>query len=317
MKKDKSEIRSSKFETNSKFKGSKFKTFRTFEFWKFGFVSDSGFRHSSLAVLVAAVMTLLTGCPAPLKIEEPLCAGKATTKEAVAVLRQKQAQQLSLRAAVHCDIEIANPQGKPNRENFDGKMVFAGPDNLRIGGDKFGPIQIGANAEEFWFYVKPVQDTARWGRKKDIPLCVEKLGFNPSYLAEALGQIDLRQDWVLVQQPGFDILVGPGSGGVKKIYINCCSYEVERIEYADIMGRLIASVDLSDRVDVPQVGRVPRMIEMRHFRSAQTDLILRLRLSGISFFAQPQTQTKLFDRPQPKGYGSVYRWTENCEFVAD
>jgi hypothetical protein len=279
---------------------------------------DFKFHISNFAIFIAAVVQIMVaGCGPQIKTEEPLCAGKATTKVAVAALWQKQPQQLSLQAAVHCDIEIANPQGKPSKENFDGKMVFVAPNNLRIGGDKFGPIQIGANAEEFWFYVKPGLNTARWGKRKDIPSCVEKLGFNPSYLAEALGQIDLRRDWVLVQQPGFDILVGPGSGSVKKIYINCCSYEVERIEYGDIMGRLIASVDLSDRVDVPQVGRVPRMIEMRHFRSAQTDMILRLRLSGISFFAQPQTQTKLFDRPQPKGYGSVYRWTENCEFVAD
>jgi hypothetical protein len=278
---------------------------------------QSSIVHRQFLLFCVFMIAVLTGCQPQMQKEEPLCAGKATAAEAITTLRQKQAAQLSLQAAVHCDIEIANPQGKPNNENFDGKMVFVGPDKLRIGGDKFGPIQIGANAEEFWFYVKPGLDTARWGKKKDIPSCIEKLGFNPSYLAEALGQIDLRRDWILVQQPGFDILVGPGSGGVKKIYINCCSYEVERIEYGDIMGRLIVSVDLSDRVDVPQAGRVPRMIEMRHFRSAQTDLILRLRLSGISFFALKETQTKLFDRPQPKGYGAVYRWTENCEFVAD
>jgi hypothetical protein len=269
------------------------------------------------SLLFCVIMLLFSGCGPGRVKEEPLCAGKATAAEAVAALRQKQALQLSLRAAVHCDIEIANPEGKPGKENFDGKMVFVGPDNLRIGGDKFGPIQIGANAEEFWFYVKPGLDTARWGETKNVPACTEKLGFNPCYLAEALGQIDLDRDWTLMQQPGFDILVAPDIGGVKKVYINCCSYEVERIEYCDIMGRLVASADLGDRKDVPQVGRVPRMIELRHFRSSRTDLILRLRLSGITFFSPPQTQKKLFDRPSPKGYGSVYRWTENCEFVAD
>jgi len=85
---------------------------------------------------------------------------------------------------------------------------------------------------------------------------------------------------------------------------------VERIEYCDVMGRLVASADLSDYRDVPKTGMIPRMIELRHFRSARTDLILRLRLSGMSYFTPSAKQTKLFSRPSSKGYGSVYRWTE-------
>jgi hypothetical protein len=284
---------------------------------------DCLYRQSSIVnrqfpmLYVAAILTLLAGCQPAIKVEEPICAGKATAAEAVAALRQKQVERLSLRAGVHCVMELSNPQGKPDKQDFDGKMVFVGPDNLRIGGDKFGPIQIGVNENEFWFYVKPGLNTAWWGEKKDVPSCVEKLGFNPFYLAEALGQIDLNRDWTLMQQPGFDILVAPDIGGIKKVYVNCCTYRVERIEYCDVMGRLIASADLSDYQDVPKTGMIPRMIELRHFRSARTDSILRLRLSGISFFAPPETQKKLFSRPSPKGYESVYRWAGNCEFIAD
>ncbi|MBM4103958.1 MAG: hypothetical protein FJ263_07890 [Planctomycetes bacterium] len=288
----KSEIRKTKFETNSKF-----------EYSKFG--------------LTVVLLFVLAGCGPKQVKEEKLCAGKATAAEVVAALRQSQAESLSLQARIHCVIEIPNPQGKSEKQDFDGKIFFISPGNLCIAGEKFGRIRIGVNDKEFWVYVKPGQDTAWWGEKKDVPSCVEKLGFNPFYLAEALGQIDLNRDWTLMQQPGFDILVSPDAGGIKKVYVNCCTYRVERIEYCDVMGRLMAAADLSDYKDVPKVGMIPRMIELGHFRSAQPDLILQLRLSGISFFAPTEAQKKLFDRPSPKGYASVYHWTGNCEFVAE
>jgi hypothetical protein len=270
-----------------------------------------------LILCVLAIMAVLTGCQPQMKTEEKLCDGKATAAEAVAALRAKQVGLLSLQAAISCVMELPNPQGKADKQDFNGKMVFVGPDNLRIGGDKFGPILIGANATEFWFYVKPGLDTAWWGEKKNVPSCAGKLGVNPFYLAEALGQIDLNRDWTLIQQPGFDILSTPDVGGTKKVYINCCTYQIERIEYCDIMGNLSTSADLSDYKDVPNVGLVPQGIELRHFRSARTDSIVRLRLSGISSFTPKPAQQKLFERPLPKGYKTVYRWTPNCEFAAD
>jgi hypothetical protein len=276
------------------------------------------FHISYFTLFIAAVIQLMVaGCGPQIQKEEPLCAGKATVTEAVAALKQKQTGPLSIQAGIHCDIEITNPQSDPINENFDGKMVFMGPDNLRIGGSKFGPIQIGANTKEFWFYVKPGLDTAKWGEKKYISSCSGKLGFNPCYLAEALGQIDLNRDWTLRQDPGVDILTAAEADGIKKVYLNCCSYQVERIEYCDIYGNLVASADLSDYRDIPKVGCVPRVIELRHFRSARIDSFVRLRLSNISAFVLPVAQQKYFERPLPRGYKSVYRLAENCEFVVE
>ena len=323
MKKVKSEIRSTKFETKPKFEYLKFKTFLEIEFWRFEFVStdrcpveDFGFRISSFAILIAAIvfpLVIIAGCTPGQRVEEPICAGKAAAAEAIAALRQKQPTSLSFRATVDCVMEFADAP----RETFDGQLRFVAPDRLYLGGDKFGPIRIGTNEDEFWVYIKPGADTAWWGKRKDVWPCAEKLGLNLFHLAEVLGQIDLNQDWTLMQQPGFDILVAPDIGGIRKVYINCCTYRVERIEYCDVLGKLIASADMSDYRDVPQVGAIPRMIELRHFRSAKADSILRLKLSGISFFSPTPAQQRLFERPEPKGYKSVYQWTESCEFVAD
>jgi hypothetical protein len=51
-------------------------------------------------------------------------------------------------------------------------------DKLYIGGEKFGPIRIGANPETFWMYVK-----RHWLRRGTVraEMCAvsEKIGFNP------------------------------------------------------------------------------------------------------------------------------------------
>jgi outer membrane murein-binding lipoprotein Lpp len=281
------------------------------------FFHQSSILNHQFLICAVAVVLVLGGCASQQKVEEPICEGKATAAEAVAALRQKQAAPLSLQAGIHCVMEFSNSKGQADKQDFDGKLFFISPGNLCIAGEKFGRIRIGADDKEFWVYVKPGLDTAWWGKKQDVPSCVEKLGFNPFYLAEALGQIDLSQDWTLMQQPGFDILVAPDVSGIKKVYINCCTYRVERIEYCDVLGRLIASADLSDYWDSPDMGAVPKLIELRHFRSARTDFVLRLKLSGLSRFSPTPAQQRLFERPDPKGHKSVYRWTENCEFIAD
>jgi hypothetical protein len=269
------------------------------------------------SVFSVLAMMALTGCQPQMQKEEPLCAGKETVAEAVAALRAKQTGPLSIQAGIHCVMELPKPEGKPEIQDFNGKMIFVGPDNLRIGGDKFGPILIGANATEFWFYVKPGLDTAWWGEKKNIPSCTGKLGFNPFYLAEALGQINLDRDWTLRQDPGVDILTTQEADGIKKVYLNCCTYQIDRIEYCDTYGNLVASADLSDYRDVPNAGSIPQAIELRHFRSGRTGSVVRLRLSGISPFTPKPTQQKLFERPVPKGYKTVYRWTPECEFIIE
>src|SRR5512137_206378 len=96
-----------------------------------------------IVLCAAAALILLTGCQPQMKSPELICPGKATAAEAVAVLRQKQSGPLSLQAGIHCTMEMPSPRGKPDVQDFNGKMIFVGPDNLRIGGDKFGPILIG------------------------------------------------------------------------------------------------------------------------------------------------------------------------------
>ncbi|MEN6306355.1 MAG: hypothetical protein ABFD91_01260 [Anaerohalosphaeraceae bacterium] len=265
---------------------------------------------------LAAGLVWIGGCVPPQKPME-LCPGKATREEVIETLRARQVEMLSLRSSVSCVMEYTDSQGKSKKESFDGTLRFVGPDRVYLGGEKFGPIRIGANPETFWMYVKPGLDTAWYGPRKHVMLCPEKIGFNPFYLTDALGQIDLSLDWMLTGDPGFDVLTVVESTGIRRVYINCCSYQVERIEYCDRMGKLIASADLSNYKMIPDVGDIPGMIDLRHFRSSRMDTRLQLKLSGIAVFKPTEAQMRLFVRPEPKGFEAVYQLNEFCEFVPD
>lgn len=259
----------------------------------------------------------LGGCVPPKREPEVLCPGKATQEEVIETLRTRQALTLSLRASVSCVMEYTNGEGKPKKESFDGTLRFVGPDRVYLGGEKFGPIRIGANPETFWMYVKPGLDTAWYGPREHVLKCPEKIGFNPFYLADALGQIDLSLDWMLTSDPGFDVLTVVESTGVRRVYINCCTYRVERIEYCDTMGKLIASADLSEYKAISDVGDIPGTIDLRHFRGGRMDTRLLLKLSGVAVFKPTEAQMRLFVRPEPKGFEHVYQLTDYCEFVPE
>jgi len=270
-----------------------------------------------IGLWMAVGLVWLGGCVPPKREPELLCPGKAILEEVIDTLRARQAATLSLRSSVSCVMEFTDAQGKPKKESFDGTLRFVGPDRLYLGGEKFGPIRIGANPETFWMYVKPALDTAWYGPRRNVMLCPEKIGFNPFYLADALGQIDLSLDWLLTQDPGFDVLTVIETTGLRRVYINCCTYRIERIEYCDTLGKLIASADLSDYKTITDVGDIPSTIDLRHFRGGRMNTRLTLKLSGIAVFRPTEAQMRLFVRPEPKGFEAVYQLNEFCEFVPD
>ncbi len=264
-----------------------------------------------------------SGCGIPRHETTPLCPGKTTAAEVIAALRDKQTASLSLVCAVDCKLEFTDPDGKPKKETFGGKLFFIDPEKLCIGGEKFGPIRIGVNAEEFWMYFKPI-DTAWFGLRSNTSDCADKSGFNPSsmvYLTEAFGRIDRNADWTLTNDPGYDLLTAVNGRGVKRVYINCCTNQIERIEYCDQVRNqviLVASADLSDYKTIDGVGEVPSVIQLRHFRFGQTDTMFQLKLSAIkAFIPTAVQQEKLFVRPEPKGYEKIFRLNNQCDFIRE
>jgi len=271
--------------------------------------------------LIGAVF--LAGCAVPQYPATPLCPGKATAAEVVAVLHDKQAAPLSLVCVVDCRLEFTDPDGKSRKETFGGKLFFVDPENLCIAGEKFGPIRIGVNVAEFWMYFKPI-DTAWYGLRSNTSNCADKSGFNPSsmvYLTEAFGRIDLSADWTLTSDPGYDLLTTANGRGIKRVYVNCCTNQIERIEYCDLLRNqviLVASADLSDYKTVVGVGEVPGVIQLRHFRASQSDMMFQLKLSAMKVFVPTVVQQeKLFARPEPKGYDKIYRLNEQCDFIME
>lgn len=281
--------------------------------------------RQSVMLCIAVGLIFVIGCQPMQKSESAMvCPGKATAAEVVAALQSKQSVLLSLVGSVDCRLEFTGPDGRPENETFGGKLFFVDPEHLCIAGEKFGPIRIGVNPTEFWMYFKPAVDTAWYGHRKNTLTCGEKSGFNPAsmvYLTEAFGQIDPNSDWKLTSDPGYDVLETATSGGIKRVFVNCCTNWIERIEYCELSGTIVtlaASADLADYQMVDGVGEIPTLIQLRHFRFGQSDMMFQLKLSGVKrFVPTPIQQEKLFVRPEPKGYKKIYRLNDQCDFIRE
>jgi hypothetical protein len=278
----------------------------------------------SIFNLAGLACFLFIGCAVPRYEEPQLCPNKGTAAEVIAAMRDKQAAALSLVGTADCMLEFPGSDGKLKKESFGGKLFFVDPESLLIAGEKFGPIRIGVNPGEFWMYLKPAVDTAWYGLRKDTLKCGEKSGFNPAsmvYLTEAFGRIELNAEWKFTADPGYDVLETATDGGIKRVFVNCCTSRIERIEYCELSGNLVtlaASADLADYQAIDGVGEIPTTIQLRHFRFGQSDMMFQLKLSGVKkFVPTPIQQEKLFVRPEAKGYEKVYRLNEQCDFVRE
>lgn len=262
---------------------------------------------------------VLAGCGGNLKPAAPVCPGKNTVSEAMAVMTAGP-QTISFRASASCIIEFTDMESGHHKETFDAKMILAEPNRLTMAGDKFGPILLGVNSRQFWMYVKPGLDTGWWGDTLDAAGCGEKLGFNPMVLLEVLGRQDTSGDWQLDNHNGLTVLSRSSldRSGSKRIVINNCTGLAERLEYTNRYGQLIVSADMDDYQRLDNGRMVPQQIEMRHFKDGKIDAFLSLRLKKIEAFAPTEKQMMRMDsRPSPAGYKQVYRLNPFCNFVPD
>lgn len=262
---------------------------------------------------------VLTGCGGGLKPAAPICPGKNTVSEALAVMTGGTPHH-AFKASASCIIEFTDMEGGHHKETFDAKMILAEPNRLTMAGDKFGPILIGVNSRQFWMYVKPGLDTGWWGDNLDAAGCGEKLGFNPMHLLEVLGRLDVSGDWRLDNQNGLTVLTRSSldRSGSKRIVINNCTGFAERLEYTDRYGRIAVCADMSSHVRLDNGRCVPQQIELRHFKDGTIDAFLSLRLKKMEVFAPTEKQSRQMEsRPSTTGLKRVYRLNELCNFVPD
>lgn len=272
-----------------------------------------------LWVLPAAAL-LLGSCQRQIeKLPRVICPGRASVEEAVAALRQRQANFHPVRAAADATMEWIDEKGKRRTEGLDARLFFVPTDRLYLSGNKLGTgdVQLGTNPEDFWLVIEPEIDSYWWGDRQTGRQCAEVLPFDPETVIEALGVVNLDAEWVLTNEDGYDILTRLGPLGLpqKRIWIDACDYLVERIEIYPSDVEIVRI--LLDAYETTDTGyNVPTDIRIEQYRGTDVIGAMRLELNGIRLFEPTERQMqRLFVRPAAERFENVYVLTEDCEFV--
>lgn len=224
-----------------------------------------------------------------------------------------------LKASAHCILRYTTEKGEKRKEAFNAQFRFMPPDKTFFRGDKFGEIRFGTNETDFWLRMKAELDSYWWGTKLQADQCRQSLLFNPGNIAEAIGMVNVTDDWKLFHRNGFDILdLYDGPSRIKRVYVNACDYYIERIEYFDELGLVKASVQLKDYATGESGVFCPTRIDVTYYNHGLEDSSLQIDLKHVAAFAPTDKQRNLlFQRPDRDGYEHVYRLDENCNFIEE
>jgi hypothetical protein len=269
-------------------------------------------------------MLLYTGCqPGAVGSErERLCEGKGSIEEAVSILSLRRQNVGSLQGRADCIFYYKDDKGEEKRKEVSAVNVrFVPPDRILFRGNVFGEVVgFGSNENEFWLRVKPDMDSYWWGTRQQAEDCSEIMLINPYNVIEALGMVDVKTDWELSYQNGYDILTLSRDDGtpLKSVYMDACDYLVSRIEYFDNEGLLKASAALSDYTVGEDGLAVPQSIEVTQYQFGIREGSVEIQLKHVRPFSPNEEQRRLlFKRPEREGFEHMYRLNDACQFVEE
>ena len=269
-------------------------------------------------LLCVGILLGTAGCPPRRAVIEPICPGKETIADAVEALEMQRSNLHPIQARVRVVLNWTDPDGKEQKEDFDGQLRFTPPDRLFVRGEKFGEIRFGTNEEAFWLMVKPELDSYWWGTRQAADMCQERLQFNPWNVTEALGMAEVDATWDLRHIDGFDVLTKSDNLGrpIKRVRVRACDYLVSTIEVLNPDADQSALISLDEYTASEQGLMVPGVIGAEHMQGGQRDAAMRVELRGIRRFEmEPAKLERLYARPSKAHYENVYRLSSDCEFV--
>jgi len=272
--------------------------------------------------VIGVLAILLCGCgPQPKPVQRPLCPGKATIIEAVDALNLQRKNLQAFEATAAGVISYQKEDGRFRDEPIrNGNLTFMPPDKVFFKGEVvFKEARFGTNEDEFWLRIKYELDTYWWGSRATAERCAGQLLFDPAGIAEAIGIVNVTDDWELFHRDGYDILSLRRDGVIsKRIYVNACDYRVEQLEYFDPAGRRKVAIELDD-YNVDESGiMVPATIRAASYDDeGLEESAVRFELKNIRPLTPERYKPKQFIRPGRDGYGTVLHLNENCEFMEE
>jgi hypothetical protein len=211
------------------------------------------------------------GCTTPETTEQlPICPGKGSAEEALAVLTSRAEKAVPLRVSggqVRLRYYVPDDE-EAKRHNLPMQLWFHPPSHIYIQGSiavDAKALIVGCNEEEFWLALRPKEMSAYYYGQWDETANVDGLVVSPQIVLEAFGII-ARHDggtgsdgWSLTSEGPFDVLTLENADGQirKRVHIYTCDYLVRKIEYFDLEGKLAATAELDDYKAVVEGFQVP------------------------------------------------------------
>ena len=278
----------------------------------------SGGRMRLLLLLLLAALLPAAGCRAlceqvrwcPYCPPECQLSEESTPQQIIAHLNANADRVYSWRST-SASIRVRAEGGLP--VTLSANIAVARPRQFRLRATLLGAneVDLGSNAERFWFWIRRSQQpyVITVGHD-DLPRVRKQLSlpFEPDWLIEALGVSPLAEgEWSVAssrpEQHRLTLMAerrAPRGGLVRRRLVvdTCLGVVIEQSLY-DESGRLIALARLSDHRADPETGIVvPRRIELE-WPEAELTLVIRLKEVEINPSPIPASTWEV-----PRGLGS-------------
>ena len=279
-----------------------------------------------LSSLFFCVVLVFSGCGRSLLVEEPerIVLGKSSIAEAGAALDEYRLQMIPISASGELVYEEFSGGRRKESLKFTPAVLRFVPDRRMYfrANNLFGEaVRLGSNDDEFWLRMKPKEVNRYWSGSWDqLGNCREQLLLSPKVMLEALGVVSVDSGWVIVNQPGIDVLVKYDSAGLplKKIYVRTSDYLIDKIEYYGAGFSVAVEVKLSGYKKLEGRVSVPGNIMITSFDEDAVQSTMEVRFKSIKRFEPTDKQLGLLFKPvDSKGIENIYRLNDNCQFVLE
>lgn len=283
----------------------------------------SGFRVQVRLVLPLGLI-VCAGCPDGPGPRTPLHV--VPLSQSVSIVNENLGQvKGGLRASGTVTGKYVSPDGRTHDLGFgmNGELSVIPPLHMRFDIQELGQTQIlfGSNSDLYWLYLRPDQDTYRWGEHANVEQVADsELPLRPDQLIEALGLNGLPETATdiellgLVQRVEPDwqqmIFVQPGPDGQPLLIKECWLERYDRrlprqILFRDRLGRVHMHATLDDYAPIRVEG--PWMPRRLHVEWPLRRGELNYRISRWQVFDELTTDHPAFTAPHERGkkYGRM------------
>ena len=279
------------------------------------------FRIFTFSLLFVAV---IAGCTPQLKKPVQVYHGAKSAGDSLSLLESHSENILPLKANGQCFLEYY-ADGQRHKENFPVKIWANPPAEIYLQGDvAFDPrgVVLGSNKDEFWLSVRLKEVSTYWWGQWQGESYLEGLMINPRMVLEAIGAAKINQgeNWSLLKEDAFDVLVGRGGQNavIRKIYIDKRNYQVRKIEYLGAQDQPVIVAELDRYKEAHKDFSVPTIINISRLTDNKENDLISIGFVIDSVKATRFTQKQrdvLFGRPSPEGFKHIYKLDESGSLV--